>query len=109
MGFVFFVPPGTGIECKLQIPPPKYVDIQLKTYCDVIVKDLKKYIEFGAKHLVVVTSCDKGDASKLHRLLHNSIGRKCESLRVVHKSVSDLVMMVSEQTEKIRRLRAKKD
>lgn len=93
----------TGIECKLRLPQPKYADSQLQSYCDEIIKDLEKYIQFGAKHLVVVTSCDEDDASKLHQLFHDLIGGKCESLRVVHKSVFDLVSMVSEQTEKIRR------
>jgi hypothetical protein len=72
----------TGIECKLQIPQARYLDQQLGSYSKDIVNDFEKYIQFGAKHLVVVTSCNKDDASKLHKLLDKSIGSKCKSLRV---------------------------
>jgi hypothetical protein len=94
----------TGIECKLPIFDTKLTDGQFKTHCDYIEKDLRKYIEVGVKNLVVVTNLYKDDASKLHKSLHDLVGKQCNSLRVLHRSIHDLHKMVSEQTEAIRKL-----
>lgn len=89
----------TGIECKLRSSESKPIDFE--SYSGEILDDLRKYIEAGVRHLIVVTHLAKDDASKLCGLLMASIGSNCESLKVVHKSIRDVIQMTAEVAEAV--------
>lgn len=91
----------TGIECKLRSSESKPMDQQLRNYSDEILEDLKKYIQAGAKHLIVVTNLEESDALKMYHLLEPLIGSQCESLKVLHKSIPDLMQMISDEAEAV--------
>jgi hypothetical protein len=91
----------TGIECKLRSSESKPIDFG--SYSKGILDDLRKYIQAGVKHLIVVTNLAKDDASKLRDLLMASIDTKYDSLKVVHNSVRDLIQMALNVAEEVKR------
>lgn len=86
----------TGIECKLRSNEFKATEDQIKNCEKEIRDDLMRYIKVGIKDLMVVTNLDQDDALTLENLLHTYIKNQFNSLKVIHKSVPDLVKMIDE-------------
>lgn len=77
----------TGIECKLSIEHEPS-DNQFQSHYDEIQKDLKNYVNYGIKNLIVVTNIEQHRAEDLKKKLEDKMKLNSEiSLKVVHKSV----------------------
>ena len=93
----------TGIECKLSLEHEPS-DSQFDNHYKEIYNDLKKYIQYGVKNLVVITNIEEHRAEILKKKLEDELNLNSEiSLKVIHRSVILLLDYLSHEAERVKR------
>lgn len=99
---VYIKATNTGIECKLSLehdPAPTQFD----NHYDEILKDLKNYIDYGVKNLIVITNIEEHRAAVLKKKLLEGLNLDSETtLRIIHRSVPLLLETLSKEAESIK-------
>ena len=92
----------TGIECKLSIEHEPS-DNQFQNHYDEIQKDLKNYVSYGIKNLIVITNIEEHRVNVLKKKLLEDLNLDSETrLRIIHRSVPLLLETLSKEAESIK-------
>lgn len=99
----------TGIECKLMIEHEPS-DNQFQNHYAEIQRDLKKYLSFGIKNLVVITNIEEHRANTLKQRLQTELSLNSEvTLQIIHHSVPLLLKILSNIAESVKQLMKNND
>lgn len=92
----------TGIECKLMIEHEPS-DNQLQSHYTEIQRDLKKYLSFGIKNLVVITNIEEHHANTLKKRLQTELSLNSETtLQIIHHSIPLLLKTLLNIAESVK-------
>lgn len=99
---IYIEPTSTAIECKLALDHDPS-DHQFGNHYTEILDDLKKYVNFGVKNLIVVTNIEEHRAKVLEEQLIKELQLSQEiSLKVVHRSVTMLLETLSKEADSVK-------
>lgn len=97
----------TGIECKLATEHEPS-DSQFQSHYDEIQRDLKKYVKYGIKNLIVITNIEEHRADALKKKLQKELNLDSEiTLKIIHHSVPLLLETLSKEAESAKMMIAK--
>ncbi len=89
----------TGIECKLVIEHEPS-DNQFQSHYDEVQRDLKKYLKYGIKNLIVITNIEEHHADALKKRLQEELNLDSETtLKIIHHSIPLLLETLSNVAE----------
>lgn len=101
---VYIESTNTGIECKLSLEHDPS-ESQFQNHFKEILNDLKIYINYGVKNLIVITNIEEHRAETLKKKLEDEMKLDSEiSFKMVYRSVPLLLDILSREAEKIKNL-----